>query len=86
VFGVSYMELVIIGLVALIVIGPEQLPALATRLGRLMRTFNMARWDLTRQFDEATRAPFKKENPKIGPQKTEVDITASPEPSGDSQS
>lgn len=84
-FGVSYMEMVIIGLVALIVIGPEQLPALATRLGRFMRTLNMARWDLTRQFDEATRAPFKKETPKIAPQNPEPEQTAVREPSGDTQ-
>lgn len=64
-FGVSYMEMVIIGLIALIVVGPEQLPVLAARLGRLMRTLNMARWDLTRQFDEATRTPLKKQSFKI---------------------
>lgn len=84
-FGVSYMELMIIGLIALIVVGPEQLPVLAARLGRLMRTLNMARWDLTRQFDEATRAPSKKDSTKISPQKTEVEPTAPPLPSGDSQ-
>ena len=84
-FGVSYMELMIIGLIALIVVGPEQLPVLAARLGRLMRTLNMARWDLTRQFDEATRAPFEKESTKISPQKTEIEPTAPTEPSGDSQ-
>jgi len=85
VFGVSYMEMVIIGLVALIVIGPEHLPVLATRLGRLMRTLNMARWDLTRQFDEATRAPFKKDSPEIEPQKTEAEETGNSKQSGDGQ-
>lgn len=33
-FDVSFWELVVIGIVALIVIGPEQLPAVATKLGR----------------------------------------------------
>lgn len=36
-FGISFGELVIIGIVGLIVIGPERLPAVARTLGSLLR-------------------------------------------------
>lgn len=36
-FGISFGELLIIGVIGLIVIGPERLPAVARTLGRLMR-------------------------------------------------
>lgn len=36
-FGISFGELLVIGVVGLVVLGPERLPAVARTLGRLMR-------------------------------------------------
>lgn len=57
-FDVSFSELVVIGLVALIVIGPERLPKVARTvgalLGRLQRYVNDVKADINReiQLDE----------------------------------
>lgn len=44
-FGIGLSELIIIGIVALLVVGPEKLPEMATKLGRFI-------WDLRRSWDE----------------------------------
>lgn len=46
-FNIGFGELVIIGVVALIVIGPKQLPEVARVLGRLIGEFKKATEDLS---------------------------------------
>ena len=60
-FDIGFSELVVIGVVALIVIGPERLPAVArtagTLLGRLRRYANDVKAEVNRelQLDEVRR-------------------------------
>ena len=62
-FDVSFFELAVIGLVALLALGPERLPGAARTLGALLRRartswFNL-RSELERELDaEALRRPF----------------------------
>lgn len=44
-FGIGFSELIIIGIVALIAIGPENLPAMAAKVGRFV-------WDIRRAWDD----------------------------------
>jgi sec-independent protein translocase protein TatB len=47
-FGIGGLELVVLLLVALLVVGPEQLPRMAVRIGRYVREFNRVRNELYR--------------------------------------
>ncbi|AGY57309.1 twin-arginine translocase TatA/TatE family subunit [Gloeobacter kilaueensis] len=53
-FGVGPLELVVIGLVALLVFGPKKLPELAQNVGRLMRGLK----DASRDFERELRREF----------------------------
>lgn len=46
-FNLGFLEIVAIGAIALIVIGPKQLPALARSLGHMLREFKKATADLS---------------------------------------
>lgn len=54
-FGISFSELVLIGLVALLVLGPERLPGAARTagmwIGRIKRSFNSVKMDIEREMD-----------------------------------
>lgn len=64
-FGVSYTEMMIIGLIALIIVGPEHLPEMANRIGKIIRTLNMATWDLNRQIQDAARAQLREQQEQL---------------------
>ncbi|HEX5417620.1 MAG TPA: twin-arginine translocase TatA/TatE family subunit [Chloroflexota bacterium] len=55
-FGLSPGELLLIGMVAMIVLGPEKLPEVAASLGKWIREFRRATEELTSQF--ADENPF----------------------------
>lgn len=55
-FGLSPGELILIGLVAMIVLGPEKLPEVAASVGKWIREFRRATEELTSQF--ADENPF----------------------------
>jgi len=55
-FGLSPGELLLIGLVAMIVLGPEKLPEVAASVGKWIREFRRATEELTSQF--ADENPF----------------------------
>jgi sec-independent protein translocase protein TatB len=67
-FDIGFSELIVIGLVALIVIGPERLPRVARTaghlLGRLQRYVNDVKADINRevQLDELKRLQQEVEN------------------------
>lgn len=52
-FGLGPTELVILGVLALLFIGPKKLPELARGLGRSLREFQKAKDEFQTEFDEA---------------------------------
>lgn len=60
-FGISFSELLLVGLVALLVLGPERLPGAARTaglwIGRLKRSFNTIKQEVEREIgaDEIRR-------------------------------
>jgi TatA/E family protein of Tat protein translocase len=46
-FNLGFSEIVIIGILALVLIGPKQLPEVAKVLGRMMKEFKQATKDLS---------------------------------------
>ena len=66
-FGLGFGEIILVLLVALLVLGPEKLPALAKTLGKGMREFRRAASEFQRGFNEmeqeANRAMAEK--PKL---------------------
>lgn len=64
-FGISFGELFVIGLVALVVIGPEKLPALARTLGKFVRQVqgytNAFKAELNRELHNAEILELEKE-------------------------
>lgn len=64
-FGISFGELMVIGVIGLIVLGPERLPAVARTLGRLMRQVqdytNAFKAELNRELHNAEILELEKE-------------------------
>ena len=60
-FGLGPGELIIILAIALLVLGPNKLPDVATSLGKAIRSFRKATRDLTDQLeiDETVKAPLR---------------------------
>ena len=50
-FGISFGELLVIAAVALVVLGPERLPAVARTLGQLVRKFQALSHTLRAEFE-----------------------------------
>ena len=51
-FNIGLIEMIIIGTITLIVVGPERLPELARKLGGLIRTLREASSELKQSFKE----------------------------------
>lgn len=64
-FGISFGELFVIGLVGLVVLGPEKLPVVARTLGRMMRQVqsytNAFKEELNRELHNAEILALEKE-------------------------
>ncbi len=56
-FGIGWMEMIVIGLVALIVVGPKRLPQAAQTIGRLVG-YASQQW---RNIQEQIRQPMENE-------------------------
>lgn len=60
-FGISFSELLLVGLVALLVLGPERLPGAARTaglwIGRLKRSFNTIKQEVEREIGADAAAP-----------------------------
>lgn len=50
-FELGFSELVLIALVAILVIGPQQLPGLMYKIGKFMRQLGYTRFALEKQFE-----------------------------------
>jgi len=48
-FGIGPLEILLILVIAMIILGPQKLPEIGRTLGRVMRTFRKATFDLTAQ-------------------------------------
>jgi sec-independent protein translocase protein TatB len=75
-FDITSSKLLILGIVALLVIGPKDLPALLRTIGKYMGIIKRHAADFRAQFDEAMReselAELKKDVEKLG---TEAEMT-----------
>ena len=58
-FGVSFSELLVIGLIALIVFGPEQLPDIAKTIGRFIGKLKVETDKAKREFYNSVYEPAK---------------------------
>lgn len=56
-FGIGFSEIVVIGIVILLVFGPEQLPVLASRAGKLIGTFRKTSDKFRREFYNSVYTP-----------------------------
>ena len=52
-FGIGYQEMILIGVVALLIFGPQRLPEMAGQVGRWVRDFRRMSADLTSEFESA---------------------------------
>jgi sec-independent protein translocase protein TatB len=53
-FNIGFTELIILGVIALLVIGPEQLPDMARRLAKLLNELKRAKEEIMSPVDEMT--------------------------------
>lgn len=54
-FDLGWSELLLIGAVAIIVIGPKELPAMMRALGRVVRRLQYVRYAFSQQFEDFMR-------------------------------
>ena len=66
-FELGFSELILIALVAILVVGPQQLPALMYRVGKWMRQLSYTRFALEKQFESFMEKEDQRErdNPKL---------------------
>jgi sec-independent protein translocase protein TatB len=76
-FGVSPTELVIILALALLLLGPDQLPSVARTVGKALREFRSATDDIKASF-ERQMAEIERDIPATAPK-----ALAAPDPSAD---
>jgi sec-independent protein translocase protein TatB len=64
-FDLSFSEIILIAIVAIIVIGPAQMPKIMYTLGKWMRQLSYTRFALERQFDNFMTREEAKQKPEI---------------------
>ncbi len=55
-FDVGWSEMLVIGVIAVLVIGPKDIPKIMYQVGRFMRRLQYMRFAMSQQFDEVLRA------------------------------
>ena len=65
-FGISFAELLVIMIVALIVFGPEKLPEIASKLGKISFQLKKASDGFRREFYNSVYVPAKEQNDTLG--------------------
>ncbi len=66
-FGLSFTEVIIIAVLALILLGPDQLPTAARTAGKWMREFRRATEDLKDQIETELTLDERKARPSLVP-------------------
>lgn len=81
-FGLSLTHLILLGVIALIFIGPDQLPEVARMIGRFLNELRRSSEEIKSQFKDA--ADFKVNDPDYLPRKdpTPEDYAADPHQRG----
>lgn len=64
-FGLSFPELMVVFLVAIIFIGPKQLPELGKKLGNLMRAWRSTKTEIELQIKDSMNPIDKPNEPKL---------------------
>jgi sec-independent protein translocase protein TatB len=87
VFGLSFTEVVIIAILALVLLGPDQLPGAARTAGKWMREFRRATEDLKDQIETEINFDDRKPRPSLVPPvpATQVPPPAAPPPAAAAQ-
>lgn len=85
-FDFGWAELLIIGAIALFVIGPQDIPKIAYQVGKFFRRIKYMQYALTGQFDDFMSKAEAKENPKdTEPPKKELDHDPMDEAAADAE-
>lgn len=63
-FELGFSELVLIALVAVLVVGPQQLPGLMYKIGKWMRQLSYTRFALEKQFESFMEKEESRERDK----------------------
>lgn len=71
-FNLGFTEIILLGILALIFIGPKQLPEIARTVGRVLNELKRAQSDLTNVITSETRQTFTPTPDPIA--KTEAEI------------
>ena len=75
-FDLGWAEFLIIAAVALFVIGPKDIPAIAYQIGKAFRRLRYMQYALTGQFEDfmdSAESKKKQNNPEPEPEKKELD-------------
>ncbi len=74
-FDLGMSEVIIIAIVAVLVLGPEQMPKVLYKIGKWAKQFSYTRFALERQFENfMTREEAKEAKPQIeAPKEDEID-------------
>ena len=75
-FGIGISEIILIVIAAIVFIGPDKLPEMAKKWGRLVRQYRNLKWDLTHKI--YSTPDEKEEEPQVSEQ--DVDKLSAPEP------
>ncbi len=78
-FGLSFGEIVIVAILALLLLGPDKLPDAAKQAGKLLREFRKATDDLKDQIETEIYADERRPKPSLVPP---VPQSRPPEPAG----
>ena len=79
-FGIGMTELLVIGVLALLVLGPKRLPEMARSLGRGLAEFRRASTDIRREFLDVSEQARIDPLESTGEQEEESSAAAKPEP------
>jgi len=55
-FGIDWAEMLVIAVIAVVVIGPKDIPKIMYQLGRVARRLQYAKFAMSQQFDEILKA------------------------------
>ncbi len=79
-FGIGMTELLVIGVIALLVLGPKRLPEMARSLGRGLAEFRRASTDIRREFLDVSEQARIDPLESADEQEEESSAAAKPEP------
>jgi len=81
-FGLSFIHLILLAIIALVVLGPEQLPEVARTVARLLNEWKRATSDIQSSLHQHLRDDLQKPLNPRPPAPTKLETT---EPTGDAE-